>query len=103
MKFIGMFINSNKEIQKNIYYNYDLWHKDTWTPGVEILAYIPLKVSGKNYNEKQEDLRQKAIEYQKTLLFCFWSCSETVEITDFFYKNGKRYGLLREFKENGII
>lgn len=32
-----------------------------------------------------------------------WSYSELSEIQSFFEANGKRYGLIKEFTENGII
>lgn len=52
-----------------------------------------------DYHEKQCALIQEAIESQreKTL-----SWGEVAEKSNYFYKNGKKYGLLREFKENGI-
>ena len=56
------------------------------------------------YEKNKEKLRQKAIEYQssfaegKTYFY-----SEVATMQDYFYKNGKKYGLLREFRENGII
>ena len=103
MKFIGVYKDTDGKIKNNIYYSYDLWFRDTFSPATEIIAKIPLKICGKTYQEKQEDLRQKAIEYQDTFNYVSWSYSEIAEINNFFYKNGKRYGLLREFKENGII
>lgn len=102
MKMLGVYKDTDGKIKNNIYYSYDLWFRDTFSPETETIAQIPLKVSGKTYQEKQEDLRQKAIEYQNTWSETTWSYSEIVEIDDFFYRNGKRYGLLREFKENGI-
>ena len=103
MKMIGVYKDTDGKIKNNIYYLYELWFRDIFSPATEIIAQIPLKVSGKTYQEKQEDLRQKAIEYQDTFNYIDWSYGEITEINNFFYKNGKRYGLLREFKENGII
>lgn len=103
MRMIGIYEDTDGKIKNNIYYSYDLWFKDTFSPATKIIAQIPLKVSGKTYQEKQEDLRQKAIEYQNTWSESNWSYGEIAKINDFFYKNGKRYGLLREFKGNGIL
>lgn len=69
-----------------------------------ILFYIPLVVSGKSYEDRKNDLRDKAIEYQHSFYdFCGFSYGELSIIQDFFEKNGKKYGLLNEFRENCII
>ena len=58
----------------------------------------------KTYQERKEEVRQEAIEWQ--LAFsdseeCA-SYSELAYSTAYFEKKGKRYGLLKEFRENGI-
>lgn len=62
-----------------------------------------------NYQERKETARQKAIDWQ--LEASDWqleaseqslSYGELAAIGDFFYKLGKRYGLLKEFRENAI-
>lgn len=68
-----------------------------------ILFYIPLTISGRTYNERKNDLRNKAIEYQNSWYdFCGFSYGELAIINDFFETNGRRYGLLTDFKENAI-
>lgn len=70
----------------------------------DILYIIPLKVSGRTYRDRRADLRNKAIEYQNSWYdFCGFSYGELAVIQDFFTAAGKKYGLLTEFKENGII
>ena len=103
MKFVGVYKDTDGKIKNNIYYNFEAWCNDTFSPAIEIIKSIPLKVYGYSYKEKKEDLRQKAIEYQDTFNYVSWSYEELTEIGEYFYKNGKRYGLLREFKENGIL
>lgn len=64
---------------------------------------IPLTVSGRTYQERKNDLESKAIEYSNimgTLVNISWS--EYADITDFFERNGRRYGLLTDFRENCI-
>ncbi len=55
------------------------------------------------YTERKAKARQEAIEWQSD--FCnhnyYWS--ELANFFAHFEKLGKRYGLLREFRENGII
>lgn len=68
-----------------------------------IAYYIPLTISGKTYTEKKENLRTLAKNWQwSNHDFCGWSYGELATINDFFETNGRRYGLLSEFKENCI-
>lgn len=70
----------------------------------KVLFYLPLKISGRNYQEKQENLRQLAIDYQATYYdFCNYSYGELLEISSFFETYGRKYGLINEFKAEGII
>ena len=67
------------------------------------LAFIPMKISGKTYSERKADLQEKAIQWSYAGGVANWSYSELSEIQSFFEVNGKRYGLLKEFRENAII
>ena len=103
--FIGYYELENKEYF-NIYYKniegYAEWNKDTFSPTCENIKTLDFRLHGKTYEEKQESLRNLAIEYQLEFAPLSWSYGELTEITNYFYENGKRYGLLREFRENGI-
>ncbi len=70
--------------------------------GSEIISYIPMTVCGKTYQERKNDIQNKAIEWSYTGGAANWSYSELSEIQSFFEVNGKRYGLIKEFKENAI-
>lgn len=68
-----------------------------------VLLYIPMTISGKTYQDRKEDLRNKAIEWSNTQgEYGAWSYGELATISDFFEINGRRYGLLNEFRENAI-
>lgn len=61
-----------------------------------------LCVKGKTYADKKAFLRDLAIQYS------WFDCDglsygELAEINAFFERNGKRYGLLEEFRENAIV
>lgn len=47
--------------------------------------------------------RTQAIEFQQALSETNYSLNELLEIRDYFIKYGKKYGLLKEFRENGVI
>ena len=57
----------------------------------------------KTYQERKEATREQAIDFQLTFNERTYSWSELVTLTGYFEKVGKRYGLLKEFRENGII
>ena len=54
------------------------------------------------YYERKEEIRQQAIDYQLDFSNHNYSWSELADWGEYFYKLGKRYGLLKEFRENGI-
>ena len=60
-------------------------------------------IANRNYEIAKENARQKAIDWQLDFCNNNYSYSELAEWADYFRKLGKRYGLLKEFKENGII
>lgn len=56
-----------------------------------------------SYQERKEKLRNEAIQWQNDFSEGDHYMSEYAEWGSYFEKMGKRYGLLREFRENGII
>jgi hypothetical protein len=90
----------------NLYYKnkngWDEWHKDTFSPNCENIEMLDFKISGKTYKERQASLRDLAIEWQTRFAWYGWSYGELSEMQSYFYENAKRYGLLKEFKENAI-
>lgn len=62
------------------------------------------KWNGKpGYTGKKEVLRAFAQEWQSNFSRFNYSMLELANWCDFFMEYGKKYGLLREFYENGII
>lgn len=55
-----------------------------------------------NYQISKIKARQKAIDWQADFSNNNYSWGELTEWAAYFEKLGKRYGLLREFRENGI-
>ena len=100
--FIGIFKNNEGKIENYIYFSFEEWNRDTFNPLMEIIGMLDFKIKGKNYTEKKASLEDLAKEWQGQFASYNWSYGELAEIGNFFERNGKRYGLLREFKENGI-
>lgn len=55
------------------------------------------------YQKAKENARNKAIEWQLDFCNHNYSYGELAYYGDYFNKLGKRYGLIKEFKESGII
>lgn len=98
-KFIVATVEGNTSV-----YDYAGFNKATWNPTVEFdfdfVVFGNLK--GKTYAEKKEEVRQKAIDFQR-IDEGGLSYGEYALIGEYFETYGKRYGLLEEFRENGII
>ena len=56
-----------------------------------------------NYQKRKSEARDEAIAWQLKSSNENISTNEIIENNEHFTKLGKRYGLLKEFKENGII
>lgn len=68
---------------------------------LEVGKRIPMK-QRKTYQERKEEARQEAIEWQLNDSDYPYSYEGIAMVGDYFNKLGKRYGLLREFRENAI-
>lgn len=55
------------------------------------------------YQEHKTILRDFAIDWQTKASELNYSYGELADWTDFFTEYGKKYGLLSEFRENGIL
>jgi len=56
----------------------------------------------KTYAERKENARQIAIDWQLNESDYPYSYGGMAILTNYFYRLGKRFGLLKEFRENGI-
>jgi hypothetical protein len=54
------------------------------------------------YQKRKAEVREEAIEWQANFSEHNYSYGELAYYGDYFERLGKRYGLLREFKENAI-
>lgn len=56
-----------------------------------------------NYAEKKARLRNEAMQWQHDFANHSYSCSEIADRQAYFEREGRKYGLIREFRNNGII
>lgn len=85
--------------------SWDAYHAATFPPDVETACCFPLTIRGRTYRERQESLRNLAIDIQYEQSDADGlglSYLESAELSDFFARNARRYGLLTEFRENAI-
>ena len=100
-------------IEPNGFRDYGVWDcgekffRNNIPKGSEIIVCIPLVVKGKTYAEKKACLHELAIDWSLNSNEIYGnegslSMGELMDIYSFFEINGKRYGLLEEFRENAI-
>ena len=56
-----------------------------------------------SYQQKKDRARDKAIEWQSNFQNHSYSWGEIAEWQGYFKRLARRYGLVHEFRENGII
>lgn len=91
--------------ESNLYWYWDALYHDTFSPESEILFLLPFEIHGKTYRERKESLYNLAVSFQYNNdgdTDINLSYSEIGYIQEYFECMGKKYGLLREFKENCI-
>ena len=56
----------------------------------------------KSYQERKAAAMETAVQWQYESMDYQYSYEGLIILQEYFYKLGKRYGLLTEFRENGI-
>ena len=100
--FYAAFEDVFGKLHSTLYYKneYPFYFSQTG-PGTIHYSFIPFKLHGQTYAARKESARELAARFQaENRPGLSWA--EVAEITAYFEKVGKRYGLLREFQENGI-
>lgn len=69
----------------------------------DIMPEIDFIIRGKSYKEKKNSLAEIARNYQNEFSNHNLFYSEIAILNEYFERNGKKYGLLKEFRENAII
>lgn len=88
----------------NLYHGCDCWEKffdDTFSPAVQELEKVVFVVRRGTYAEQKTQVHDIAVAVSN--MDCSGlSWSELFHLGEWFNKFGRRFGLLREFRENGI-
>jgi len=99
--FYGSYVLDGKK-HAAIYYSWPLFHRDTFSPLCEEITVIPFETHGKSYADRRESVYNTAVEWSNYSEAWPLSWGELQTVADWFYRMGKRYGLLTEFRENGL-
>ncbi len=68
-----------------------------------LMAVVEITISGNNYKQKQDSLREQARNIQLLLSQSTQSYKTLVEVQNWITSRATTYGLIKEFRENGII
>lgn len=79
------------------------YNRATWSPSIQTLEIYELKIYGKTYKDKKNYLQDLAINLQILLNDMSIDWYTYGIICDFFSRNAEKYGLIKEFRENGLI
>ena len=99
--FYVHFTDANAKERSNFYTCEEKYFRDTFSPETQIHCIIDFRLHGKTYAERKESLRNVAVNFSMSQTPGL-SYGELANIAGFFVVNARRYGLLTEFKENGI-
>lgn len=86
-----------------VFTGFDEFYKATWSPENEYTFLTDFHIRGKNYASRKNYARNLAKEVQQVTSNGSLTYSELAYIGAAMGKIARRYGLVREFKENGII
>jgi hypothetical protein len=78
--------------------------QDTWNPEDKARVEYTMNfvIKGKTYRERKAALEEIAKDFQNhDVGGLYWS--DEILLQNYFEENAKRYGLIEEFRENGII
>ena len=77
-------------------------NKLLFSPIMEQVFIMDFVIHGKTYRERKASLEVKAIDYSNFRYCDGLYMSDIIAISNYFERNGKRYGLLTDFHENAI-
>jgi hypothetical protein len=104
--YLGSYEKDGKR-ESWIYYGNEgiqLFIKETFNPLVEVTSQlICLNPIGKSYQDRKEQVREIVYQAMDVNEYPGLSYGEYAELNNIFSRLAKRYGLIREFKSEGLI
>lgn len=102
--FIGVSKNADGTMAGGIYNCPESWFSKTFSPELEVVEVISMKLSGSKYWQKQAALEEFIHSWFRTYseYDIGWSYGEIAIVDEFISKNARRYGLVQELRNNGF-
>ena len=98
----GIF-NENGEEKGILFYSWEEYNNATFPPEViENSSFLEFQIHGKTYAERKASCEDIAIEWSNTGSTANLSWLDCMALGEWFETNGERYGLLKDFRENGF-
>jgi len=97
--------DANGKQHTNIYYKLPEYIADTFSPETETSGLVEFQTRGKTYAERKQSVIDTAIKFYNldAEMSGGLSWGELATVDAWFSKMARRYGLINEFRENGII
>ena len=95
-------LSTNGQETNKLYFDRKEFITDTFNPDTKVLFVLDFVVHGKGYQNRKSSVRDIAIEWSNNGDVTGLDMSDLWCLSNWFYKNGKRYGFLEEFSENGL-
>ena len=99
--FFAKYVIDGKE-KSELYFDHQKFVSDTFNPMTEIVTLIDFTVHGKTYQERKASVKNIAIDWSNSGDTSGLFMDDLWFLSLWFEKNGKRYGFLEEFTENGL-
>lgn len=94
---------SNGELYAKLYDSEEKFFKESpKSPDFTLITLISFIIMGKSYGERKESLRFLSLLYEESHVLGL-SYEERFKVEKFFLENGRKYGLLNDFYERGIV
>ena len=84
-----------------LYFSFPKYAADTFSPLTKVLSLVEFKIHGNDYASRKSSCESVAVEFSNCDTSGLYM-SDFVYVGEWFSRNGKRYGLLKDFRENGL-
>lgn len=92
------------DLKSDFMSNQEFIQKFLFSADATLIKFIDLSISEKDYTSRKNHVRDIAMNFQDLFIDGFnMSYGDLFRFSAYFEKQAKKYGLVHEFKENGII
>jgi hypothetical protein len=99
---LAAYKNPDGKVKGGLYDTYEEYIKETFSPECKEIGIVEFKIHGRKYAECKSNAEDIALEAQYLMSELSLYQGELAWIGSWLETIGRKYGLLREFKENAI-